>query len=164
MIKVLAAALVGTVVGALVMVVVIALSGTTTTGASSLGLGSLPLSTASTASSSSGSSSTGSSSSASGGAAAGESVFASAGCGGCHTFAPVGATGSIGPNLVTAYQSAKTDHNMSVAAFIKQCITSPATFIPAGYQAGIMPSTFATSLTASQIADLVALITQNQSG
>jgi mono/diheme cytochrome c family protein len=29
----------------------------------------------------------------------GETVFASAGCGGCHTLAAAGATGSIGPNL-----------------------------------------------------------------
>ena len=45
MIKVLAAALVGTIAGIVVMVVVIAISGTDTSGASSEGLGSLPLST-----------------------------------------------------------------------------------------------------------------------
>lgn len=31
--------------------------------------------------------------------AAGEEVFATAGCGGCHTLADAGATGNIGPNL-----------------------------------------------------------------
>jgi mono/diheme cytochrome c family protein len=31
--------------------------------------------------------------------APGETVFASAGCGGCHTLAAAGATGSVGPNL-----------------------------------------------------------------
>lgn len=34
-----------------------------------------------------------------GGQAAGRTVFASAGCGACHTFRPAGSTGSVGPNL-----------------------------------------------------------------
>ena len=34
-----------------------------------------------------------------GDAAAGEEVFASAGCGGCHTFEAAGSTGGVGPNL-----------------------------------------------------------------
>ena len=34
-----------------------------------------------------------------GDAAKGEEVFASAGCGGCHTFEAAGSTGSVGPNL-----------------------------------------------------------------
>ena len=32
-------------------------------------------------------------------AANGEKVFASAGCGGCHTFSKAGSSGSVGPNL-----------------------------------------------------------------
>jgi cytochrome c553 len=36
---------------------------------------------------------------ATGDAAAGKEVFASAGCGSCHTLADAGATGSIGPSL-----------------------------------------------------------------
>jgi cytochrome c551 len=98
MIKVLTAALVGTIIGIIVMVVVIALSGTDTSGASSVGLGSLPVSTfsasSSTASSggtstppaSSGGSSGGSSSggSVSGDPANGQSLFVSKTCSGCH--------------------------------------------------------------------------------
>ena len=34
-----------------------------------------------------------------GDAANGEMVFASAGCGGCHTFEAAGSSGSVGPNL-----------------------------------------------------------------
>jgi mono/diheme cytochrome c family protein len=37
--------------------------------------------------------------SATGDAANGETVFASAGCGGCHTFEAAGSTGSVGPSL-----------------------------------------------------------------
>jgi cytochrome c551 len=35
----------------------------------------------------------------------GEAVFASAGCGGCHTFSKAGSSGSIGPNLDDAAPS-----------------------------------------------------------
>ena len=34
-----------------------------------------------------------------GDAANGEQVFASAGCGGCHTFSAAGSSGAVGPNL-----------------------------------------------------------------
>ena len=37
--------------------------------------------------------------SATGDAANGETIFASAGCGGCHTFEAAGSTGAVGPNL-----------------------------------------------------------------
>jgi mono/diheme cytochrome c family protein len=36
---------------------------------------------------------------AEGDAAAGKEVFASAGCGSCHTFADAGTSGTVGPNL-----------------------------------------------------------------
>lgn len=41
----------------------------------------------------------------SGDAANGEQVFASAGCGGCHTFSKAGSNGSVGPNLDDAAPS-----------------------------------------------------------
>jgi alcohol dehydrogenase (cytochrome c) len=40
-----------------------------------------------------------------GDAANGEEVFATAGCGGCHTFEAAGSTGSTGPNLDDAAPS-----------------------------------------------------------
>jgi mono/diheme cytochrome c family protein len=40
-----------------------------------------------------------------GDAAAGEAVFASAGCGGCHTLAAAGSSGNVGPNLDEAKPS-----------------------------------------------------------
>lgn len=40
-----------------------------------------------------------------GDAAAGKEVFASAGCGGCHTFQAAGSTGSVGPDLDDAAPS-----------------------------------------------------------
>jgi cytochrome c551 len=89
MLKVLVAALVGTVVGVAVMVTVIAIAGTDTEGSTSVGLGSLPLSTqtpGSTAAPSSGSSSPSStpSSGGSGDVAAGKTVFDD-NCASCHS-------------------------------------------------------------------------------
>jgi mono/diheme cytochrome c family protein len=40
-----------------------------------------------------------------GDAANGETVFASAGCGGCHTFEAAGSSGAVGPNLDDAHPS-----------------------------------------------------------
>ena len=45
-----------------------------------------------------------------GDAAAGEGVFASAGCGGCHTLEAAGASGTVGPNL----DDAKPPHDLVV--------------------------------------------------
>ena len=41
----------------------------------------------------------------SGDATKGEALFASAGCGGCHTYSKAGSSGSIGPNLDDAAPS-----------------------------------------------------------
>jgi mono/diheme cytochrome c family protein len=44
---------------------------------------------------------------AQGDAAAGEAVFASAGCGGCHTLEAAGSSGNVGPNLDDAEPDAE---------------------------------------------------------
>ena len=94
MVKVLVAALVGTVIGIVVMVAVIAISGTDTSDASSVGIGSVPLSTftpsqsSSTPSSmpsSSGGSSGPTSSGGGGDVANGKALFTSKTCASCHS-------------------------------------------------------------------------------
>jgi cytochrome c551/c552 len=95
MIKVLVAALVGTIIGIVVMVAVIAIAGTDTSGSSSVGLGTLPNSTftpsgstggATTPPPSSGGGSSGPSSSSGGGNAAnGKVLFTSKTCSSCHS-------------------------------------------------------------------------------
>jgi len=168
MLKVLVAALIGTAVGVAVMVIVIVAAGTTTSNASSVGLGSLPITTASTTPptssspppSSSGGTTTGGSSG--GSAAAGKAIFTgSAGCSGCHTLTTAGATGTVGPNLddITADQKAA---GVPMDQFIEEPITDPDKYIAKGFSAGVMPTTFATSLSKSQINDLVALISSAQ--
>ena len=68
-----------------------------------------------------------------GSASAGAQVFASAGCGSCHTLKAAGATGAIGPNLDEVRPSAA-----SVSAIVRS-------------GAGAMPS-FADKLSGAQIA------------
>jgi cytochrome c551/c552 len=169
MVKVLIAGVLGTVVGIVVMIVVIVAAGGSTEGASSEGLN-LSLSTAAVSSastppaSSGGGSSGGSSSGGGGDATAGKAVFASNGCGSCHTLAVAGATGTIGPDLGKVVAGDATKDHMSIGAFIEQSITDPAAFTASGGPwATAMPTTFGSSLSSSQIADLVALIESGQS-
>jgi cytochrome c551 len=110
MIKVLTAAVLGTIIGVVVMVVVIAIYGTDTSGASSQGLGSLPISTYSTSTPASTPSSTPTSTPSTGGGGStgggatgdpvkGKELVTGAGtCSGCHVVEP-GATATVGPNL-----------------------------------------------------------------
>jgi cytochrome c551/c552 len=175
MIKVLVAGLIGTIAGVVAMIIVIVLSGTTTSGASSVGLGTLPLSTAalSTATSTptstppptSGGGSTGGGTStggATGNADNGKTIFTgSGGCGGCHTLAAAGTSGAVGPALDSlAGDAQKAGEDLD--AFIKSSIVDPGAYIAPGYQDGIMPTNFGQTLSASDINDLVAFISASQ--
>jgi cytochrome c551/c552 len=93
-----------------------------------------------------------------GNAAAGKAVFAANGCATCHTFTQASATGTIGPNLNTHPTIGAKATHLSVAAFVKRCITNPSAYVPPGYHAGLMPTTFAKSLSSTQLNDLVAFI------
>lgn len=170
MLKVLIAGLLGTLAGIAVMVVVIVATGSTTDNASSVGLNAsvstaaLSTPASSAPASSPGGGSGGSSSGATGDATAGKSVFASNGCGSCHTLSAAGATGTIGPDLDKAVAGDAQKDNMPLAAFIKQSITDPAAYIASGGPWSTpMPTTFGSSLSPTQIDDLVALIESSQS-
>jgi mono/diheme cytochrome c family protein len=70
---------------------------------------------------------------------AGKQVFASAGCGGCHTLKAAGATGTVGPNLdVLKPDAARVAHQVEVGG-------------------GPMPS-FKSTLTPQQIQDVAAFV------
>ena len=74
-----------------------------------------------------------------GDAANGKDVFASAGCGGCHTFEAAGSSGSVGPNL--------DDLAPSFDAVVKQVTNG----------GGAMPS-FKDDLSAQEIRDVAAFV------
>jgi mono/diheme cytochrome c family protein len=96
-----------------------------------------------------------------GNATAGKAVFASAGCGACHTLTAAGSTGKIGPDLNDLTAEA-TKAGEQLDAFIKESIVSPSAYIAPGYADGIMPSSFGQSLKPQQLADLVAFLNQSK--
>jgi mono/diheme cytochrome c family protein len=75
----------------------------------------------------------------------GEQVFASAGCGGCHTLEAAGSSGSVGPNL----DEAKPDMQLAIDR-----VTNGS---------GAMPS-FKDQLSEQEIADVAAYVVQSTSG
>ena len=94
-----------------------------------------------------------------GDSAAGKAVFISSGCGACHTFTPAGTAAKIGPDLNNLALYAKKA-KLPLADFARTAITSPPPpYVPPGFK-NIMPTTFGSSLTAQQLADLVAFLTQ----
>jgi cytochrome c551/c552 len=92
---------------------------------------------------------------------AGKAVFSSAGCAACHTFKPAGSTGTIGPDLgnLAAYAQKAGE---PLDQFTHEAIASPpAKYVPAGFPTTVMPTNFGTSLSATQLNDLVAFLTQS---
>jgi mono/diheme cytochrome c family protein len=90
--------------------------------------------------------------------AAAKAVFTSAGCGACHTFKPAGTSGTVGPDLDTAPEKDAKLAKMPLAAFVRESIVKPNAYIAPGYPKGVMPQTFAKTLSAKQIDELVAYI------
>ena len=80
-----------------------------------------------------------------GDAAAGEAVFASAGCGGCHTLEAAGSSGNVGPNL---------DESQPDAELVEQRVRNGA---------GAMPA-FEGQLDDEQIANVTAYVVESTSG
>jgi mono/diheme cytochrome c family protein len=86
----------------------------------------------------------------------GAQVFANNGCGGCHTLAAANAGGVAGPNLdeVLPGQSAKT---------IEESIVDPNATIAKGYPANVMPTTFGSALSSTEIEQLVEYLIESTS-
>lgn len=92
-----------------------------------------------------------------GDAAAGKAVFASNGCGGCHTYRPAGTSGTTGPDLGKLAQYAQTAGKPE-AVFVHESIVDPSAYVEKGFPDGVMPKY--DSLSQKQLADLVAFLTQ----
>jgi cytochrome c oxidase subunit 2 len=89
---------------------------------------------------------------------AGEALFKSQGCGGCHIFKPAGTNGKIGPDLDKLAAYAKTANRGSLEHFARESIANPNAYVEKGYQP-TMPD-FGQTLSAKQISDIVAYLTQ----
>jgi cytochrome c oxidase subunit 2 len=91
---------------------------------------------------------------------AGLTVFNQNGCSSCHTLTAAKATGVVGPDLdklVSYAQQAK----QPLTAFVHTSIVDPGAYVQPGYKNGIMPTSFGTSLTKTQIDSLVAFLVQS---
>jgi cytochrome c551/c552 len=82
----------------------------------------------------------------------GKQVFASSGCGACHTFKPAGAKGVIGPDLDKLPKYAK-QAKQPLKSFVTTSIVHPGAYIQPGYP-NVMPKTYAT-LPPDQLTPLV---------
>jgi mono/diheme cytochrome c family protein len=88
---------------------------------------------------------------------AGAVLFKSQGCGGCHTFKPAGTNAKIGPDLDKLPDYAKAA-KQPLDEFTRESIANPSAYVEKGYQP-TMPD-FGQTLSAKQISDLVAYLTQ----
>jgi mono/diheme cytochrome c family protein len=94
-----------------------------------------------------------------GDATAGKAVYASQGCGSCHTYGPAGSSGKVGPDLANIPADAKKANQGTVDDYVKTSIQDPNAYVVSGFPKGVMPAF--TSLSPKQIADLVAFLTQS---
>jgi len=93
----------------------------------------------------------------SGDPAAGKAVFAKYSCGSCHTFAPAGTTGKVGPDLENLKESAATA-GVPLDEFIESSVQDPNAYIAPGYKPG-MPKL---PLTPKEVDDVVAFLSAGQ--
>ena len=89
--------------------------------------------------------------------ALGKTTFASAGCGGCHTFTPAGTDAQVGPDLDNLAADAKAAGE-PVADYVRQSIVDPNAVIAKGYQPNVMPPTFGDTLKPDELDALVAYL------
>jgi len=89
--------------------------------------------------------------------AAGKQVFASNGCGGCHTLSDAGTSGAVGPkldDLAAAAAKFGKQNNETAAQYVKQSIVDPRAFVVPGFQP-VMPTDFKDRISGAQLDALV---------
>ncbi len=84
----------------------------------------------------------------------GLAVFQQNGCGGCHTFAPAGANGNVGPDLDNLKAEAAKANRGTLEQFIHESIVTPQAYLEPGYP-DAMPHIFGTQIPAAELTQLV---------
>jgi mono/diheme cytochrome c family protein len=84
----------------------------------------------------------------------GAQVFASNGCGGCHTLAAANAGGTVGPDLDEVLPGQKE-------AEIEESILDPEAKIAQGYPKGVMPQNFEETIQPEEIKALVKFLSES---
>ena len=85
----------------------------------------------------------------------GAQVFASNGCGSCHTFKAANATGTIGPDL-NEYLAPDDD-----AAGVEEMIVKPNAEIAEGFSANVMPQNYGQTIPNEELEELVKFLVEN---
>ncbi len=91
-----------------------------------------------------------------GDSAAGKALFASQGCGGCHTYGPAGSKGKVGPNLANIIVDASKAGQGAAPQYTYESIAHPNSYVVPGFPSGVMPDF--SGLGNKKIADLVAFL------
>jgi plastocyanin len=78
----------------------------------------------------------------------GAQIFASAGCGSCHTLAAAGSTGKTGPNLDEFLAPDDTTPD------VEEMIVDPEAEIAEGYSANVMPTNYGQQLSEAEVEQL----------
>src|SRR5919201_5109152 len=69
-----------------------------------------------------------------GNAVQGKTLFVANGCGGCHTYAPAGSKGNIGPNLANVATDAAKAKMLPVAQYVAESIKNPNAYVVPGFK------------------------------
>ena len=93
----------------------------------------------------------------------GAAVFTSNGCGSCHTLKAAGTSATVGPDLDQLPAEAQRA-NQPLDKFVEQSIVDPNGYVEHGFPKGVMPQTFGSSLSKTQIAALVQYLIQSSKG
>jgi cytochrome c oxidase subunit 2 len=91
----------------------------------------------------------------------GAALFTSQGCGGCHAFEPAGSDAQVGPSLDNLAADAEKA-GQPVDEFVRHSIVEPDERVAEGYQPGVMPSNYGTTLSDEQLDALVAYLTEGE--
>jgi mono/diheme cytochrome c family protein len=87
------------------------------------------------------------------GSRAGLDVWLEQGCGSCHTFAPAGSTGPIGPNLQETLHGKSHD-------YVMESIVLPGKEVASGFSGDMMPDDYATRIAPQDLEPLVEFLRQ----
>ena len=88
----------------------------------------------------------------------GKKLFAANGCNSCHTYGPAGSHGTVGPDLDQLATDAQKANQGTLEEYVHTSIVDPNAYVVPGFPKGVMPAF--TSLSETQVADLVAFLTQ----
>ncbi len=97
-----------------------------------------------------------------GNAARGKTLFASNACSSCHAIAKDQVL--VGPSLYGIWNTAATrEPGVAARDYVFESILTPNKFVANGFAQGLMPASFAQSLTTQQLADLIAYMEKDLS-